>query len=172
MRRLRSDRALALALLLSTVAASGKTANAEGTYSEGGWATLHRSGANRRDAGAVPSVGKLPQGSEQPIQMRERGLRFFLAQVAPAHGRVEAHAHLAGAAGGALVAAAPRARIGVRAFSEVEHEAVGGVLQLLRQLAPLRVSGSPSIVALDAVDQRHEGALGGEGEVESVEAHR
>src|SRR5512146_1323228 len=108
-------------------------------------------------------MGKLPQGSEQAIQMPERGIGLFLAQVTPAHRRMQAHAHLAGTASGALVAAPPRAGIGIGALPEVEHEAVGGVLQLLRQLA---------IVALDPVDQRHQGELRGEGEVESVEAHR
>jgi outer membrane protein assembly factor BamB len=54
MPRLGSHRALPLALLLSILVVSATAASAQGTYSEGGWATLHRSGANRRNAGAVP----------------------------------------------------------------------------------------------------------------------
>ena len=41
----------------------------------------------------------------------------------------------------------------------VEDKAIGGVLQLLRQLP---------VVALDTADQWHDGALGGEGKVEST----
>ena len=51
--RLRSLLLLAT-LALSPTLTQAESADSEAGYSEGGWSTLHRSGANRRFAGDVP----------------------------------------------------------------------------------------------------------------------
>ncbi|MBW2500601.1 MAG: PQQ-binding-like beta-propeller repeat protein [Deltaproteobacteria bacterium] len=53
----KSTGALFLAILLLLVGLGSAPSLAESPYSEGGWATLHRSGANRRFAGDVPLSG-------------------------------------------------------------------------------------------------------------------
>jgi hypothetical protein len=113
--------------------------------------------------GGNSSVCQLPERAEQPIQLHSSGRELFRADVTPAHAAAQAHQHLAAAALGGLIPAATSARIRVRALTQVEQETIGGVTQLLSQLP---------IVTLHFLDQRRDGLLSFESEVESDESHR
>jgi hypothetical protein len=71
-----------------------------------------------RRRGRLCSVGELPKGSEQPVQMPERRFYFLRAQVAPADRRMQTRACLSRATSRTLVPTATRTRVGVGAFGE------------------------------------------------------